>query len=202
MELIGVQLRTTGEVIASLAGDELLGVAESLWADALDALDLDDLDRASGCGDWTVRQLVDHVAGGAARYTILLDGGTAQDTVATRELDYIGDDAIGSFWEQEHRLREAAEQADLDVLVDHRAGPRSGTSLMQLRLLELTLHSKDLADALGLTWSPPAELLDHLLGAGAPIIEDLRGLGLFGPSLTPASDRPADRLLAFAGRTA
>lgn len=201
LESIGVQLRTADEVVAALAGDELLGSAETLWVELLERVD-GDLDRAGGCGDWTVRQLVDHVAGGAQRYAILLDGGSAADTAATRGVDYIGADAVGSFWEQEHRLREAAEHADLSALVDHRAGRRTGASLMHLRLLELTLHSKDLADALGVEWTPPAELVAHLLDVGTPIIEDLRALGLFGPELPAASDHPADRLLAVAGRGA
>ncbi|WP_424327269.1 TIGR03086 family metal-binding protein [Gordonia sp. (in: high G+C Gram-positive bacteria)] len=181
----------------------MLGAAETLWADALDEVSADDLERPSGCGDWTVRRLVDHVAGGAARYTILLEGGSAAETAATRDLDYISADPTRSFWDQEHRLREVAERSDLTVLVDHRAGKRTGESLMQLRLLELTLHSKDLADALGLGWDPPVELLDHLLAVGAPIIEDLRRLGFFGPALPtgPESDAAA-RLLALAGRPA
>ncbi|MGB3699350.1 MAG: TIGR03086 family metal-binding protein [Gordonia sp. (in: high G+C Gram-positive bacteria)] len=201
--MIGVRLRTAGEVVEALAGEELLGAAETLWADALDEVSADDLERPSGCGDWTVRRLVDHVAGGAARYTILLEGGSAAETAATRDLDYISADPTRSFWDQEHRLREVAERSDLTVLVDHRAGKRTGESLMQLRLLELTLHSKDLADALGLGWDPPVELLDHLLAVGAPIIEDLRRLGFFGPALPtgPESDAAA-RLLALAGRPA
>lgn len=201
LELMGVVLRTSSQVIDSLASEELLGEAETLWVSGLEQLG-PDLDVPSGCGEWSVRDLVDHVAGGAQRYRILLDGGSAADTAATRGLDYVGTDPIGIFWEHEHRLRESAERVDLDRLVDHRAGKRSGASLMALRLLELTLHSKDLADALSADWTPPVGLTDYLVGVGAPLIDDLRVLGLFGPALAAPSDASADRLLAFAGRAA
>lgn len=196
---IGVQLRTAGQVIGSVSGDQLLGDAEMLWVSALTHLG-EALDDPSGCGEWTVRELVDHVAGGAVRYRILLDGGTAADTAATRDLDYIADDPIGVFWNHEHHLRETAERADLTASVDHRAGRRSGRDLMNLRVLELTLHSKDLADALGVGWNPPAELTERLLHECAGVIDEMRALGHIGEALAPASQAPTDRLLAFAGR--
>lgn len=201
--LIGVQLRTSAQTVQAMAAEELLGEAESLWVDGLELLDEDlpaGLDRASGCGDWTIRQLVDHVAGGGERYRILLDGGSAEDTAATRGLDYIGDDPIGTFWEHEHQLRESAERADLSVLVDHRAGKRSGAELMVLRILELTVHSKDLADALGTPWRPGDELTDFLLREGADVVDQMRALGHIGPVMPTDSGDGADRLLAFVGR--
>ena len=197
--LLGVQLRTSAQVVEAMAADELLGQAEALWVAGLERLE-GDLEAPSGCGDWTVRQLVDHVAGGGDRYRILLDGGTAEDTAATRHLDYIGDDPIGVFWDHEHRLRESAERADLAKLIDHRVGPRSGTELMVMRLLELTLHSKDLADALHTEWDPPVELAEYLLVEGAGVLDEMRALGHIGPAADAESSVAAERLLAFAGR--
>ncbi|ALG83414.1 isochorismatase [Gordonia phthalatica] len=197
--LIGVQLRTSSQVVQAMAAEELLGEAESLWVAGLESLG-DDIDVPSGCGDWTIRQLVDHVAGGGERYRILLDGGSAADTAATRGLDYIGDDPIGTFWEHEHQLRESAERADLSVLVDHRAGKRSGAELMVLRLLELTVHSKDLADALGTPWRPGDELTDFLLREAADVVDQMRALGHIGAVMPTESGDAADRLLAFVGR--
>lgn len=199
LERIGVQLRTADQVIGALARDDLLGSAESLWVSGLTHL-ADDLDVPSGCGEWTVRELVNHVAGGASRYRILLDGGTSADTAATRDLDFIGGDAIGAFWEHEHQLRESAERADLAEPVDHRAGELSGWELMNLRVMELTLHSKDLADALGAAWEPPVELAEQVLRDCADVIDRMRALGHIGEERTPASQAPTDRLLAFAGR--
>lgn len=200
-ELIGVQLRSADEVVSALSDDELLGAAESLWVSVLGHVERDNFDRASGCGEWTVRELVDHVAGGADRTAILLRGGTSDDTATTRGLDYIGDDAVGSFWSQEHLMREAAANADLSAPVDYRLGERSGEALMQIRVLELVLHSKDLADANGDAWDPPADLVEFLLGTGSTVIEEFRAFGAVGPELPVAEDAtPGERLLAFAGR--
>ncbi|WP_341264552.1 TIGR03086 family metal-binding protein [Gordonia hydrophobica] len=197
-------MRTSAQTVQAMAAEELLGEAESLWVSGLESLDDDspvDLDVPSGCGDWTIRELVDHVAGGGERYRILLDGGSAEDTAATRGLDYVGDDPIGTFWEHEHRLRESAERVDLSRLVDHRAGKRSGAELMVLRILELTVHSKDLADALGTPWRPGDELTDFLLREAAEVVDQMRDLGHIGPVMPTGSEAAAaDRLLAFVGR--
>ncbi len=39
---------------------------------------------ATPCQEWDVRELVNHVVGGAVRYTMLLAGATADQVVATR----------------------------------------------------------------------------------------------------------------------
>ncbi len=202
---IGVQTRTAQEVADAVRADETLGLAESLWVSVAGDLDDGMLDAAGGCDGWTVRDLVNHVIGGAERYALLLDGADAAATAATRGRDYLaregaGDGGVDVFWDCEHRFREAAERADPNALVDHVAGRRPGAALTVMRVMELTLHSRDLAVALGTPWSPPTALVDAVLAEAADVIDELRAAGYFGPALDPVSDDPGDRLLAFAGR--
>lgn len=69
-----------------------------------------------------------------------------------------------------------------------------------MRIMELTLHTEDLCAGTGDVWSPPSELCEYILDEVSGMISELREAGLFGPAAQPASDSPADRLSAFAGR--
>lgn len=180
--------------------DEALDQAEQLWVDALSSVGAGDLVKPSGCDGWTIADLVNHVAGGGHRYVMLLQGENAGATALTRNNDYIGSDAVAQFWRYEQKLREVAAVADLGVTVDHRAGPRSGMTLLNMRVMDLTLHAKDLCDGLGRRWEPSDDLATYLLQEVASTIDELRSKGLFGPVTTVRSAAPADRLLALAGR--
>jgi hypothetical protein len=131
---------------------------------------------------------------------MLLEGQDAAATAFTRSNDYVGADAVAQFWRYERMLRQAADVADLGVLVDHRAGPRSGTVLLTMRVMDLTFHTKDLCDGLEMRWDPSEDLCCYLLGEAASIIDELRSKGLFGPATVAHSAAPADRLLALSGR--
>lgn len=122
------------------------------------------------------------------------------DTAATRGKDYIGNDALGKFWHHEHTMRIAAESADLAAPVEHRLGPRSGTVLLNMRIMDLTLHANDLRVGAGKQWSPSDWLTTYLLREVGPVIEELRAIGVFGPATTPRSGNSRDRLLGLAGR--
>ncbi|QKT07506.1 TIGR03086 family protein [Gordonia sp. X0973] len=174
--------------------------AERFWAAVLTRVTDADLDEPGGCGTWSNRELINHVIGGGHRYAMLLDGATAAQTAATRDTDYVGTDPLDRFWEYARMAHEAAETADLDAIVDHRAGRRTGHSLLTIRVAELALHARDLCVGIGAAWEPPSDVVEYLLDSAAPEVEELRAQGLFGPALTPASDSAADRLLAFTGR--
>lgn len=180
--------------------------AEQLWADALAQVGPAVLDRRSGAEAWTNRELINHVIGGGHRYAMLLAGASAADVDTTRDADYILDDPVGEFWSYETMLRESATVADLGALVDHRAGPRTGEELLILRAMDLTVHTYDLSVGIGIRWKPSEALAEYVLADAASIVEQLRGLGLFGPAVEYAavdvgSSNAAERLLAFTGRS-
>ncbi|MCR8895560.1 TIGR03086 family metal-binding protein [Gordonia sp. GONU] len=179
-----------------------LDEAARLWADHLANAGPERLGEASGCAGWTNRDLINHLIGGGYRYAMLLEGASAADTLATRDVDYVGaGDPVAEFWRSDNAFRAAVDSADLDVEVDHRAGRRPGRQLLVMRIMELALHSHDLCVGLDAEWAPSDGLVEFVLTDAAPVIEELRGAGLFEAPIEPASDSAADRLLAFAGRS-
>lgn len=182
--------------------DVALGDAERVWVDTLTRVNPRMYEHPSGCGQWTAADLINHVAGGGERYSMLLAGRTADETVTTRGNDYLGNDPVALFWTYENAFRAAALAADLAAPVDHRAGTRSGHNLIDMRIMDLTLHSYDLSRCVEVRWQPSDVLVRYLLDEIPPTIAELRRLGLFAPAVTASFDNPADQLLALAGRAA
>lgn len=178
----------------------MLDAAEQVWSELQSQIGDAELAAPSGCADWTVRELINHVIGGAERYAMLLDGATAEDTATTRGRDYVADGAADTFRVFEARFRDAVARADLDVPVDHRVARRPGRELFGMRVMELALHAHDLAVATDADWRPGDELGTYLLREASPLIEEFRAVGAVGAPTRPHSDSPADRFLAFAGR--
>lgn len=129
---------------------------------------------ATPCDEWDVRALVNHVVGGATRYTMLLHGATVDEVVATVALDHLGGDPVGSF---EQRAQEVAhafgEPGALSRTVHHPAGDISGRELLGLRVTEFAVHAWDLSRAIGADEQiDPAlvhEMVERLPVAGTPL---------------------------------
>ena len=154
------------------------------------------------CAAWDVRALVNHVVGANRRYTMLLHGATADEVDATRTADHLGDDPIKSFVETAAELHAAmAEPGALARTAQHPAGERTGAQLLDMRVLDVTVHSWDLARAVGAD-----ELLDAHLVAFALALQDQfqagRTRGSFAqPTGTAPDDSSAQaRLLHLSGR--
>ncbi len=145
---------------------------------------------ATPCDEWDVRALVNHVVGGASRYTMLLHGATADEVVATVALDHLGGDPIGSF---ERRAQEVAqafgEPGALSRTVHHPTGDISGQGLLELRITEFAVHAWDLSRAIGAD-----EQIDPAL-----VNEMWERLSVAGTRLDDGESR-LDRLLHLTGR--
>jgi uncharacterized protein (TIGR03086 family) len=105
---------------------------------------------ATPCDEWDVRALVNHVVGGATRYTMLLHGATADEVVATVTLDHLGRDPVASFEQRSQEVvRAFGEPGALLRTVHHPAGDLSGRELLELRVTEFAVHAWDLSRAIG-----------------------------------------------------
>lgn len=178
--------------------------AERCWVRALERVNDGDWNRPSGCEDWTVRHLVNHLIGGGARYTKLLSQADPAEVEATRTQNHLGEDPVESFWAHERSFRAVAAECDLSVDVPHRIGPIPGTQLVDMRILELALHSADLSVGTGDPW--PID--PHLAAYMATDLSDLIvALGATGGYLPPTVTRDqfgsisdADYVLRVSGR--
>lgn len=120
---------------------------------------------------------------------MLLHGATADEVVATRALDHLGDDPVGGF---ERKAREVAnafrEPGALSRTVRHPAGDRSGQELLEMRVTEFAVHAWDLSRAIGADEQLDPVLVDamwrHMAVAGTRLE---RG-GYFAPPTSAAED--------------
>src|SRR5215475_409304 len=154
------------------------------------------------CAEWDVRALVNHVVGANRRYTMLLHGATTDEVEATRAVDHLGDDPVASFVATAAELKAAfGEPGAMARTACHRAGERTGAQLLEMRVLDIAVHTWDLARAIGAD-----ESLDPGVVAFALTLHDTfdaaRRRGAFAPppGKPPAGSSAQARLLYLAGR--
>ena len=78
-----------------------------LTGEVVDNIEPDQLDNPSPCAGWTVRDVLNHVTGGAEMFALCVRDGSIPDERAGELMtgDRLGDDYKGSF----HRAADAAE---------------------------------------------------------------------------------------------
>src|SRR5262245_30127848 len=139
----------------SIAGDlELLVLARVGFRHRLELVLADDWARPTPCTEWNVRQLVNHVVGSDLRYAALLDGARAEDVRRRREEEtgsapVVGDHPVED-WTHAAAVFDAALRAPgaMQRVVDYPRGPLRGRELLEGRLLDITIHTWDLARAI------------------------------------------------------
>ena len=156
----------------------------------------DQYDDKTPCGEWTVRDLLEHMVGVVARLGAAAAGVTAAPFA-------LGQDPAAQF-------RDAAAAAlaawrtpgVLDRVVDGGPGPMPGRVLAGINLLDTATHTWDLAIATGQPARLPDDVATAALDASrATISPDIRP-GRFGPEIpAPRAANATDRLVAFLGRT-
>jgi uncharacterized protein (TIGR03086 family) len=102
------------------------------------------------CTGWSVRDLVNHMARGNLSYARLFQGGTAAEFVAMRDEDALGTDPAGAF---ARSVRACAAAFAVDGvpgrMVDYPLGVISGRQALAVRATDSTVHTWDLARAIG-----------------------------------------------------
>jgi uncharacterized protein (TIGR03086 family) len=102
------------------------------------------------CAEWNVRQLVNHMARGNLNYVGLLRGGTAAEFVRLRDADALGTDPVGAFGRSARACTAAfVEPGALARVLDHPLGAVTGRQALAVRITDSTVHTWDLARAVG-----------------------------------------------------
>ncbi|AMT93925.1 hypothetical protein A2T55_09175 [Brevibacterium linens] len=180
---------------------EQLDRAEVCWETTLRKVRESDLKRTSGAGDWTIAELINHLIGGGVRYTKLLEQASTAEVEATRGADHLGDDMLESFWTHEREFRSLADSCDLTALVAHRIGNIPGEQLVQMRILELTLHAADLSRGIGSDWPIDEELAKFIFDELGDLIIALGAVGGYEPPrFSDDGNSYAQRVLLLSGR--
>lgn len=154
------------------------------------------------CGDWTLRELVDHVTGGNWFTIAVLSGTTANDALAQAMACF----DRGSPTAQQ-AIESASQQLDgfqmprvLEETWHHMAGDLTGGQMLRLRLHDLIVHAWDVHHSL----DPNAELPEELARWGLAELGDETSLTVkhfeLGGTQHLASDSPAAAYLELFGR--
>ena len=158
------------DVTASRDPVELLVVANDEFARRLRLVGPDDWQRPTPCSEWDVRALVNHVVGANVRYPLLLHGAPTEQVEATRAVDQLGDDALGSFLATADGVVACFhEDGALERVAHHVAGDRSGRELLSMRILDAAIHGWDLARAIGSDESLDDDVVAFLLAYTADL---------------------------------
>jgi hypothetical protein len=150
---------------------------------------------------------VNHVVGSDLRYSYLLKGGNAEDYKRRRE-EEVGSGPVLSHdpvedWVRAGAVFDAAvrEPGAMDRIVDYPRGPLRGRDLVEGRLLDITIHTWDLARAINADDTLDERLVRRCLSAGVfqrRVSRDTDGRNVPG---SPSATQLQDRLLRASGRS-
>lgn len=164
----------------------------------------DQLGNATPCTEWTVRDVLNHITGGATMFAECVEKGAVPDEMLGQLMggDNLGDDWKGSYHKAADRARAAfAIPGVLDKIVKLPFGEMPASIALNIAIMDVITHAADIAKATGQTIDDE-ELLQTALEVGHQLITpEFRRPGVFGAEQSaPADASSMDKLLAFAGR--
>lgn len=176
--------------------------AIDLLIDAVDRIAPASWDRPSDLEGWSLRDLVGHVTGSAAKVVTLVEDGELWDR-PSQPADWVCDDPAARLRELAARLDDALPGADLDAM---RVSPEGEVPLrraLAYPVSDLAMHAWDIHRSQGRLIELPADLLGLCRALIDSVPEQLlRRPGGFGPARpAPQDATPTARLMAFLGRS-
>lgn len=174
-------------------GQPLAGVRPDQWS------------AATGCGDWTVSDLVRHVVGANRMSVVLLSGGDRASGIAAMACPESDAQLAEAFTASaEAQTAAFAAPGAMGATVAHPIGDIPAGQLFEFRLIDLAIHGWDLAVATGQPDDLDPELVDFLFERLEPRAGHLASTGVFGSGssgqLSPDAP-PQARLLDILGRS-
>jgi uncharacterized protein (TIGR03086 family) len=156
------------------------------------------------CGDWDVREVVNHIVGGNWWVAPLLSGHTIADVGDRLDGDVLGDDPLAAYDQSAgeadavfHRPDAMAAPANVSY------GPVPGEVYCGHRFLDVLIHGWDVAKATGQHTDLPDELVEGAWEVVRPQLDLLKASGMFGTEMAVPDDAASQvKLLAVLGREA
>ena len=183
---------------------ELLQRVANETTRVVDSLKPDQMGNDTPCEGWTVRDVVNHITGGATMFAISAEQGNVPDEQIGQLMggDNVGDDPQGAWARASKRAMTAFElPGAMEKIVKLPFGEMPAGVALNIAIFDVATHACDLARATGQQVSD-TEMLEGALDLGRQMVgPDLRAPGIFGAEQSSRDSASAeDRLLAFAGR--
>lgn len=171
----------------------------------VDNIKPDQLGDPTPCTEWTVRDVLNHVAAGGTMFAIGAEQGSVPDDVLAKLFteDQLGDDYKAAVRSSAERVAAAfSAPGVLEQVLSLPVGQLPGQIAANIAVFDVTTHICDLAKATGQQVTDD-ELLAQVLENGRAIDSpEIRQPGRLGPEVpAPAGASRSDTLLAFAGRS-
>lgn len=158
----------------------------------------------SPCEGWCVRDVINHITGGATMFALSAEQGSVPDDVLGRLMggDNLGQDPKGAWATASTKALTAfGEPGVLDKIVTLPFGDMPASAALSIAVFDVLTHAVDIASSTGQEIQD-VELVETALAMGHQMVgPELRQPGVFDAEQPVAADAPATtRLLAFAGR--
>ncbi|MFJ8692960.1 TIGR03086 family metal-binding protein [Streptomyces roseolilacinus] len=177
--------------------------ALDLFSSRVHAIREDQWDAPTPCSEWSVRDLVNHLAGEQMWVVDLVREGRTVAEVGDRyDGDVLGDDPVAAWDRAAAAARDAfREEGALDRTVSLSSGDTAATAYCSQMTADAVVHSWDLSRAIGAEERIPPALVDFALQEFAPYADSLSSSGLFADPVPPAPGADAQtKLLNALGR--
>jgi uncharacterized protein (TIGR03086 family) len=180
----------------------LASEALDLFIDAVDQTPAESWDQPSNLEDWSLRDLVGHATGTAAKMVTLIEGGEVWGG-PSQPADWLCEDPLARLRELAAQLAGALPGTDFDAMRPSPLGDAPLHRVLGFPVSDLAVHSWDLHRSQGRSTELPDDLLALCRGLVESAPEEmLRRPGGFGPAQpAPADATPTARLMAFLGRS-
>ncbi|KAK1183098.1 TIGR03086 family metal-binding protein [Streptomyces sp. NBS 14/10] len=179
------------------------GEALDLFTERVHAIRPDQWDDPTPCSEWTVRDLVNHLAVEQMWVPPLVrEGRTIAEQGDSFEGDLLGDDPVAAWDKAATAAREAfTAPGALERTVELSYGESPAAEYCAEITIDAAVHAWDLARAIGADERIPKPLVDFSVRAVAPYAAELEKSGMFAAAVEPPSGADAQtRLLALLGR--
>jgi len=170
----------------------------------IDKTTTDQLANPTPCTEWTVKDVINHMVGGATMFAISVEEGSVPDDLLGKLMggDNVGADPKGAWATASDRAMKAfALPGAMDKIVKLPFGEMPTGIALNIAIFDVATHACDLARATGQQVTD-TELLAGALAIGQQMVgPELRVPGVFGDEQAADAQASAEeKLLAFAGR--
>jgi uncharacterized protein (TIGR03086 family) len=184
---------------------DLLDQGFAWTGDRVVRVDPGDLDRATPCEGWALRDLLDHMLASLDRLAAAAEGESAGSgplgggPPAVDGVDRLGDGGRAAFAAVRQRaLTVWRHPGVMDRTCELPLGSLPAAMAAHLNLVEVVVHGWDISRATGEAAAIPPELARPALDFSRQAVGPARGRA-FGPDLE-GGDSASDRLVSFLGR--